>query len=152
MNARQQKELREQHIKLRMWKRWRRERVEALLSGPYSAAARDLLETLRTMTTPSSLLDAVAVGPWSGIDITTRQEILALIDAAIIARREKLGMPSFDDPLPGQSPNAFLVLRERLAGNSHEPKRGGDQQIESARGYFRPLLQGTTQIPTAAET
>jgi hypothetical protein len=33
------KELRDQHTEFRLWKRWRRERLDALLAGPYADSA-----------------------------------------------------------------------------------------------------------------
>jgi hypothetical protein len=99
---------------LRAWRRWRRERLEALLAGPYAEAARTLLDFLKTMTRPSALIDFVKAGPWTDADANVRAEILALVDAVIIKRREKMGLAPFDDALPGQSLNVFLILREQL--------------------------------------
>jgi hypothetical protein len=69
---------------------------------------------LQTMTKPSALVEFVAAGPWANADADTRTEILALIDVAIIKRREHAGLPPFDDPLPGEKLGAFLLLREHL--------------------------------------
>jgi hypothetical protein len=112
--TREQKALAEQNYQLRVWKRWRRERIEALLAGRYGEAAGALLAFLPTMSAPSALIDFVAAGPWADADADTRTEVLALIDAAIIKRRERAGLPPFDDPLPGKQPGAFLILREQL--------------------------------------
>jgi hypothetical protein len=63
----------------------------------------------------TALINFIDAGPWHGADRDTRFEILALVDAVIIARRERMGMPPFDDALPGQPDNAFLILRARLS-------------------------------------
>jgi hypothetical protein len=110
------KELGDQRIKLRVWQRWRRERFNALLSGPYGLPAQALLRILKTSSGPTSLIDCVASGPWANADPETRFEILSLIDAVITKRREHMGMPPFNDSLPAQPENAFLILRARLGG------------------------------------
>jgi hypothetical protein len=46
---------------------------------------------------------------------TCGSKILALVDAAIIQRRERMGLLPFDDSLPGQPPNVFLILRKQLS-------------------------------------
>jgi hypothetical protein len=102
----------------RQWIRWRRERAEALLAGPHGAATQSLLASLKTATKPSKLIDFIARGPWSDADADTRFEILALIDGAIIARREKLGLPPFDDAIGDKPLNVFLLIREQL---NHDP-------------------------------
>jgi hypothetical protein len=102
----------------RAWRRWRRERVEQLLGGPYAAPAQALLKFFKTMIGPSALIDFVKAGPWENADEDVRFEILALIDAVIVKRRERIGLAPFDDALPGQAPNVFLILREQLAPSS----------------------------------
>jgi hypothetical protein len=46
--------------------------------------------------------------------IPTHDEILALVNAAIVKHRERLGLPLMDDALPGQPDNVFLIVREHL--------------------------------------
>ena len=101
---------------MRLWKLWRRERVEALLNGPYAGPASALLDFCKAMTGPTALIDFIKTGPWAGADADTRFEILALLDTLIVKRREKIGLAPFDDSLPQQQPNAFLILRARLSG------------------------------------
>jgi hypothetical protein len=118
------KELRGERIEFRMWKRWRRERLEALLAGPYGDTARALLTHLKTMTTPSTLLAFIKAGPWSEAGDDVRFEILALVDAIVTKYREKMGLAPFDDALPGQPDNLFLLLRQHLA-----PPTGADSGL-----------------------
>jgi hypothetical protein len=118
MKTRQQsarnKERREQGIEFRLWKRWRRERLEALLTGPYAVSVQALLAFLKTMTGPTALLDFIRSGPWCDADGDVRFEVLALVDAAIIARRECMGLPRFDDSIGDMPLNVFLLMREQL--------------------------------------
>jgi hypothetical protein len=67
------------------------------------------------VTKPSELVDFITRGPWAGADADTCYEILSLLDTVIIKRRERMGLVPFDDALPGQPDNLFLILRERLA-------------------------------------
>jgi hypothetical protein len=112
--TREQKALAEQSYQLQQWRAWRRTRTEALLTGRYGEAACALVAFLRTMTKPSELVEFVMAGPWTDADADTRTEVLTLIDAAITKRRERAGLAPFDDPLPGEPPGAFLILREQL--------------------------------------
>jgi hypothetical protein len=98
------------------WRTWRQERCAALLEGPHADAARSLLAQLNQLTMADSehLINCVRSGPWVTADATVRQTLLAIIDNTIIELRERNGLPPFDDPLPGEPPNAFLTLRELL--------------------------------------
>ena len=111
----QQKALAEKRIELRLWKKWRRERIEGVLDGPFGEPTRALLAFCKTMTTPTALINLVKAGPWSNASPDVRFEILALVDAVIVKRREKMGLAPFDDGLPGQPENTFLILRAHLA-------------------------------------
>jgi hypothetical protein len=116
MRTRQQQALAEQRHEFRQWKRWRRERLEALLAGPYAEPAQALLTFVRTMTSPTALVDFIRSGPWCDADADVRFEILALVDAVIIKRRERMGLPPFDDSIGGMPLNVFLLIREQLSG------------------------------------
>jgi hypothetical protein len=124
MKTRQQKKLAEQRLEFRLWKRWRRERVESLLVGPYAESAQALLDFFQTKPSPSSLIDFIAAGPWEKADADIRFEILALVDTVIMKRRERMGLAPFDDALPGRPLNVFLILRERLALSDFPPDGG----------------------------
>jgi hypothetical protein len=115
MRSKQQKALAEQRIEFRQWKRWRRERLEALLQGPYAEPAQALLTFVKTMTSPTALIDFIRSGPWGDADADVRFEILALVDAVIIRRRERMGLPPFDDSIGNRPLNVFLLVRELLA-------------------------------------
>jgi hypothetical protein len=101
-----------------LWRKWRSERTDALLAGPYADAARDLIDLLARLTPDGAdmLIEAVTQGPWCNADSDTRFVVLALIDNTIVELRERNGLPPFDDPvLPDAPLNVFLRLREVLA-------------------------------------
>jgi hypothetical protein len=100
-----------------LWRKWRHERSEAVLAGPHADAARDLLDFLDCLTFEDGerLVVQVRAGPWAAADADTRFLILVAIDNALAGVRERNGLPPFDDLLPGQPPNVFLMLREVLA-------------------------------------
>jgi hypothetical protein len=85
-----------------------------LLTGPYAEPAQALLTFLKNMKSPSALLDFITAGPWCGADEDVRFEILSLVDAMIVRRRERMGLPAFDDALPDQQDNVFPILRAHL--------------------------------------
>jgi hypothetical protein len=97
-----------------LWRRWRKERLDALLAGPHAAAASELVTFLNAMTLEDGarLIEFVRAADWARADADTKFEILSLINAAITALRERAELPPFSDPLPGEEPTAFLILRE----------------------------------------
>jgi hypothetical protein len=112
-----EKALAEREQMLRLWQGWRAERVGQLLEGAYGKAARDLLVFLGTMklADAAALIALIKQGPWRTADPDTRFVVLALIDAAITTLRERAGLPSIDDALPGEPPTAFQIIRGLLS-------------------------------------
>jgi hypothetical protein len=67
-----------------------------------------------TLEDGAALIAQLERGPWRDADPNVRFEILALVDERIIALRERTGLVSFDDPLPGEPASVFLLIREAL--------------------------------------
>jgi hypothetical protein len=63
------------------WKLWRRERLEALLTGSDGAAARKLVDFLQTLTLADEmrLVEHVRADGWADIDADTRFGICHMI-------------------------------------------------------------------------
>jgi hypothetical protein len=99
-----------------LWKRYRAERIEELLTGPYAKAAHALIVFLGTMTgtDEAALIDLVKGGPWHSAPDDIRFEILVLIDTALTSQRKRAGLPPFDDGLPGEPPTSLVTIRELL--------------------------------------
>jgi len=97
-----------------LWKLWRRERLEALLTGPHGTAAHELVTFLQamTLTDETRLVEVVRAGGWERTDVGTKFEILALINATIMALRERANLPPINDALPHEPPTTFLIIRE----------------------------------------
>jgi hypothetical protein len=112
---RQEKARQDRNCLSRAYRRWRKEAVDALLSGPFGADAQALIDFLEHMelSDGSDLIEQVQSGPWRGADENTRFLILVLIDAAIIHLRERTVLAPFDDPLDEKS-NVFLLIRKLL--------------------------------------
>jgi hypothetical protein len=98
------------------YRQWRHERREALLAGPYGHAARRLIGFLENMGLHdgAALIRLVERQRWCSVDVDTRFGILALVDGAVIALRERHWLPPFDDALPTEAPSVFLLIREAL--------------------------------------
>jgi hypothetical protein len=110
-----EKALTERDDLFRLWKHWRRERLEALLTGPYGAKAQALLAFLQTMSLDDGpqLIELARAGDWHRTSCDTRFEILSLINTALTALREQHGLPPFDDGIPpDEEPTAFIIIRE----------------------------------------
>jgi hypothetical protein len=112
--AKRDKALAERDDMFQLWKHWHRERLDALLAGPHGPAARELIAFLRTMTLTDGAALVARARDWQHADAGSRFEILSLIDGAITAVREERNLVPFDDPLHGDQPSVFLVVREML--------------------------------------
>ncbi len=138
-----EKALDERDAQLKAWRAWRRERVEALLSGLHGQAARELCGFLDGMTLASAgeLVEFVRRGPWRSTDADTRFEILSLIDAAIIMRENIATWPPFDDALPfsDEKPTAFQII-ERCCDDPRSARRTRPQLAAIVRA--RPSADG----------
>jgi len=109
-----EKALAERDDLFRLWRKWRQERLDALLNGPHGAAAHELVAFLQTMTLDDGahLVEFVRAGGWEHADAETKFEILSLINITITALRDRAGLPSISDPLPDEESSAFLIIRE----------------------------------------
>jgi hypothetical protein len=146
MTFEQEKKLADDARLLRSWKTWHRERTSALLAGPYGAQAQALIDFFKVMNSPSELVEFVKRGPWRGADEDVRYEILALVDAVIIRKRDRTGLAPFDDALPftNAPPNAFLILREFLFP-SDDGANWGAAQSKQAQTLNHQESQSTWQ-------
>jgi hypothetical protein len=121
----------------KIWREQQRKRRDELLAGRYGADAQALLDFMQTMTLASApgLIELVRAGPWHQADADTRFQILGMIDTAIVALREKHGLPAFDDPLPGQPDNVFRIVRSILTPSpEHELRSSPSVGQQSASG------------------
>jgi hypothetical protein len=109
-----EKALAERDDLLRLWKRWRRERLDELLAGPHGTAARELVAFLQAMTLDDGtrLVEFIRTAGWERVDADTKFEILSLINTAIMALRERAGLTPIDDALPHEESTTFLIIRE----------------------------------------
>ena len=93
-------------------RRWHAQRVEAFLARGTEARALVAFLATITMTEATALIEMVK--PWRQADADTRFLVLGLVDTAIVGLRERNRMPPFDDPLPGNPPSAFQIIRTLL--------------------------------------
>jgi len=109
-----EKALAERDDLFRLWKKWRQERLDALLNGAHAAAAQELVAFLQTMTLEDGekLVELIRAGGWERADADTKFEVLSLLNLTITELRDRAGLPSIDDPLPGEESSAFLIIRE----------------------------------------
>ena len=111
----QDQKLHEQNRLARMWRQWHRTLCAEALEGPHSALVREVFQILRTMTLRDTRILGLANSTdWRTVDRKTREILLHEIDRRIIALREQTGLPPFDDALPGQKLNGFLVIKSLM--------------------------------------
>jgi hypothetical protein len=111
-NADRDQELEDRTRQLKRWQVWRQERLDRALAGRHGKALAKLIARLRTDISDADLIEQAQ--SWRHADVGTRFLVLHLIDQAIIRRRERDGLPPFDDTLPGKPPSAFLIIRNML--------------------------------------
>lgn len=115
--ARAEKELEEEDILARQWKRWRREKLDALLAGYHGKEIRGLIRFMDTMTLSSApgLIKLVERSAWiQELSPDARYDLLRVISNKITRLRTKAGLPAFDDSLPGEPPKAFEQIKELM--------------------------------------
>jgi hypothetical protein len=108
----------EQSLLLELWRKEHKKKIDELLSGSYSAAARELMQLLNNLTPRDGvkLLATVKRGPWREADADTRYLVLNLIDQATSHARERQGLPPFDDALPFSDDRltVFQLIKDHL--------------------------------------
>jgi hypothetical protein len=108
-----QKAITERDITFQLWRRHHRAELDAMLAGEHGDALRDLITFLQAMTLGDASELITRAEYWRGSD--ARFKVLTLIDTAIIRLRTAHGMVPFDDPLPQEPANVFLLVREVLS-------------------------------------
>ena len=101
----------------RMWKLYRQKQLDAALAGPYGGILGRLIAFLNGMTFEkgaAALIDHVRAEDWHSTDADTRFLALCIVSEAIMRLRKRAGLPEIDDGLPGERPNAFVIIREIL--------------------------------------
>jgi hypothetical protein len=102
---------------LRAWRRWHREQLEEVLSGPHGAAVAQVVDFLKRLGPQSApaLIEIVRAQDWQRVDRDVRFVLLHEINGAIMKLREKNGLAPIDDALPHEKATGFLVIRALLA-------------------------------------
>jgi hypothetical protein len=86
-----------------------------VLNSEHGANYRMLLSLLKQLIpqSASSLVDYVRGAKWiDRCDDDLKFFILQVIDTAITRARVRAGLPEFDDALPGEPDNLFLIIRD----------------------------------------
>jgi hypothetical protein len=107
-----EQELADDAYLLRAWKRWHREQLKAAFGGVHGAVLERLMMHLKDLRSARELVNFIATEDWSAVDAATRLICLHEVNTAITKLREKSGMEPIDDPLPGQTDNAFRIIRD----------------------------------------
>jgi hypothetical protein len=109
----------EQRQLSKAYRKWRAEKREKLLTGPFGSDAQMVVNFLEEMTLESGddLITLIEAGPWRQANADTRFEVLHLVHSAITKLRERNGRPALDDSLPwsDEPPTAFEIIHEVLS-------------------------------------
>jgi hypothetical protein len=107
----------DKNTQLKLWRRFHREEIQAVINGPYRDQWRELLRVVKAMTleNPGEITTYVQGAQWlREADLQTRRVVLSMIARAMIQLREINGYAPFDDSLPGEEPTAFEIIRNEL--------------------------------------
>jgi hypothetical protein len=110
----QEQKLADDQRLLRAWKKFHAEEKAAVLAGPYATTLAELFKAFANIecVKPAQLIGLIAAVDWGSLDYETRLTTLHEVNAAITRYRERCGLDSISDPLPGAPPNAFQVIRK----------------------------------------
>jgi hypothetical protein len=110
-----EKEQRDNTAQFQRYKRAVHAQSTALMESEHGTNYRMLLSLLKRLTTQSAheLVNYVKQAQWiTRCDADQKFVVLSMIDMAIIRTRIRAGLPEFDDALPGEPDNQFLIIRK----------------------------------------
>jgi hypothetical protein len=112
-----EKKLAEKSKQLIRYRQWKAEVREGMSRGDYGDEIVELLRMLRRPSTRKDLVPYVLNAKWiMKCSLETRSTLLSYIDNAMVLERERNGYPPFDDPMIGEPPNDFMIIRKHLTG------------------------------------
>ncbi|ACL57461.1 hypothetical protein [Methylobacterium nodulans] len=106
--------LREDEQLSKLYRAWKRQKLEALLAGPHGEEIRDLDRFMRRMGLADgpALIARVEAAAWiQEMDADARHDLLSLIGRRIALMRERNGLEPFNDGVPGDPPRAFERIK-----------------------------------------
>jgi hypothetical protein len=112
----QEKKLVDDARLIRAWKKFHAEERATVLAGPHGAVLGELFRMSDNLAhiKPVQLIGFVNAINWTTINDDVRQVVLHEVGCAITKWRERNGLHPIDDALPGERPNIFLLIKERL--------------------------------------
>jgi len=115
-NATKDKKLADDAYLLRAWKKFHREQLEEVLAGPHGTAVAQVMDFLKRMEPQSApaLIALLREHDWQQMSADVRLVVLHELNAAICKLRERNGLHPIDDAIPGERPNAFILIKEKL--------------------------------------
>ena len=113
-----QQQQRDQSVQLGRFKRAKKAEHQELLAhvahgSPY---ARMLAILKRLPDSARELVEHLGKGWIACLSAHQKHTVLSMIDARIIHVREMDGRAPFDDPMPGQPDNLFIICRKLISG------------------------------------
>jgi hypothetical protein len=139
-----EKELADNARLLRAWRAFHREERDTVLAGPHARTLAELFRMFSSIqyVTPAQLVGFIDAIDWSAIDYQTRLTVLHEVNTAITKFRERQGLDSISDPLPGAPPNAFQIIRAIIttnsrnnAGERQDPATAMQNRVNSEKCY-----------------
>ncbi|MFE1601587.1 hypothetical protein [Methylobacterium sp. ID0610] len=109
-----EKKLREDEKLSKLYRAWKRQKMQALLDGPNGEAIREPDRFMKTMrlTDAEALIARIEAAAWiHGMSADDRADLLSLIGRRIVLMRERNGLDPFNDGVPGDPPRAFERIK-----------------------------------------
>jgi len=117
VSVQSEQNLRDEGKLLKQWRRWRRDKLQALLDGPHGREVRELVGFLNRMRLSSApaLIEQIEQADWiHRLSDGDKHDLLGVISTRITRLRLRNGLPPFDDALPGDPPKAFEQIKELI--------------------------------------
>jgi hypothetical protein len=112
-----EKEQIEKQKQLQRYRLWKSQVRDGMSRGDYGIEIIELLKQLRRPSRAKELVQFIQASKWMlKCSLDVRLTMLGYIDHAITRHRIRNGWPPFDDALPGELLNAFLIIRKHLIG------------------------------------
>ena len=109
-----EKEVEDEKVLTKAYRRWKRAKRDALLAGPHGREVRGIVSFLDTMSLSSApaLIGTIERAHWvKALSADDRHTLLGIVGAGIARCREKAGLDPYDDGVPGDPPKAFERIK-----------------------------------------
>lgn len=113
-----EKQQRERSAQMARYRKHKRDEHQQMIVGTHGDAYYRMLKIMAKLPASSAeLVDHLQKGWVKQLNAHERQTVLGMISRRIMLIRERDGRPTFDDPMPGEPDNLFIICRKKIMGH-----------------------------------